>query len=48
MLDEIERKMNKLDSIEEKTKTFSLRLGDIEKLVSLPRCEVNSSKEKQA
>ena len=40
--------MNKLDSIEEKIEKFLLRLGDIKKLVSLLRCEVNSSKEKQA
>ena len=48
ILDEMERKVNKLDSIEEKTEKFLLRLGDIEKSVSLLRCEVNSSKEKQA
>ncbi|XP_068756376.1 tropomyosin-like [Montipora capricornis] len=48
ILDEIERKMNKLDSIEEKMEKFSSRLDDIEKSVSLLRCEVNSSKEKQA
>ena len=48
VLDEIERKMNKLDSIEEKIEKFSLRLDDIEKSVSSLRCEVNSSKEKQA
>lgn len=48
ILDEIERKMNKLDSIEEKIEKFSLRLDDIEKSVSSLRCEVNSSKEKQA
>ena len=46
--DEIERKMNKLDSIEGKIETFSSRLSDIEKSVSLLKCEVNSSKEKQA
>ena len=48
ILDEIERKMNKLDSIEEKLEKFSTRLSDIEKSVSLLRCEVNSSKEKEA
>ena len=48
ILDEIERKMNKLDSIEEKMEKFSSRLDDIERSVSLLRCEVNSSKEKQA
>lgn len=48
ILDEIERKMNKLDSIEEKIEKFLLRLDDIEKSVSSLRCEVNSSKEKQA
>ena len=48
ILDEMERKMNKLDSIEEKMEKFSSRLDDIEKSVSLLRCEVNSSKEKQA
>ena len=40
--------MNKLDSIEEKIEKFSSRLGVIEKSVSLLRCEVESSKEKQA
>ena len=39
--------MNKLGSIEEKMEKFSSRLHDIEKSVSLLRCEVNSSKEKQ-
>ena len=48
ILDEIERKMNKLDSIEEKIGKFSSRLSDIEKSVSSLRCEVNSSKDKQA
>ena len=48
ILDEIERKMNKLDSIEEKIEKFLLRLDDIEKSVSSLRCEVNSSKGKQA
>ena len=48
ILDEIERKMNKLDSIEEKIERFSSRLSDIEKSVSSLRCEVNSSKDKQA
>ncbi|XP_068723520.1 tropomyosin-like [Montipora capricornis] len=48
ILDEIERKMNKLDSIEEKMEKFLSRLDDIEKSISLLRCEVNSSKEKQA
>jgi len=48
ILDEIETKINKLDSIEEKLEKFSTRLSDIEKLVSLRRCEVNSSKEKEA
>ena len=40
--------MNKLDSIEEKIEKSLLRLDDIEKSVSLLRCEVNSSKKKQA
>ena len=44
---DIERKMNKLDSIEDKIEKFLLRLDDIEKSVSSLRCEVNSSKEKQ-
>ena len=48
ILDEIERKMSKLDSIAEKIEKFALRLSDIEKSVSSLRCEVNSSKEKQA
>ena len=48
ILDEIERKMNKLDSIVEKIEKFSSRPSDIEKSVSSLRCEVNSSKEKQA
>lgn len=48
ILDEIERKMSKLDSIEEKIEKFSSRLGVIEKSVSSLRCEVESSKEKQA
>ena len=44
---DIERKMNKLDNIEDKIEKFLLRLDDIEKSVSSLRCEVNSSKEKQ-
>ena len=34
--------------IEEKLEKFSTRLSDIEKSVALLRCEVNSSKEKEA
>lgn len=48
VLDEIERKVSKLDSIEEKLERFSSRLTEIEKIVASLRCELKSSKEKQA
>ena len=47
-LDAIEKKILKLDSIEDKTENFSTKLSEMEKSVQSLRCELNSSKEKQA
>ena len=47
VLNEIERKVSKLDRIEEKLERFSSRLTEIEKTVVSLRCELKSSKEKQ-